>query len=54
MNQKQINRLEMFQATNDHLDTNPEVWSAIPIVGTYKNQLFAFVVFKDLLSPMVV
>lgn len=39
MNQKQINRLEMLQATNDHLDSNPEVWTAIPVIGTYKNQL---------------
>ena len=39
MNQKQINRLEMLQATNDHLVNNPEVWNAIPIIGNYKKQL---------------
>lgn len=40
MNQAQINRLEMYQTTNDYLDAQNAVWSAIPIVGNYKNQLF--------------
>ncbi len=39
MNQKQINKLEMFQSTNEFLDDNTAVWSAIPVVSGYKNQL---------------
>lgn len=39
MNQRQINRLEMFQDTDNYLNENQEVWSAIPIVGKYKNDL---------------
>ena len=39
MRQNQINRLEMYQATNDYLDAQNAVWSAIPIIGNYKNQL---------------
>lgn len=39
MNQRQINRLEMMQATNTFLDTHTAIWSVIPIVTTYKNML---------------
>ncbi len=39
MNQQQINRLEMMQTTNGYLDSNSAIWSSIPIVPTYKNQL---------------
>ena len=39
MNQKQINKLEMFQSTNEYLDNNTAIWSAIPVIGTYKNGL---------------
>ena len=40
MTQEQINRLEMYQTTNDYLDAQNAVWSAIPIVGNYKNKFF--------------
>jgi len=43
MNQQQINRLEMYRATNDYLDAQNALWSAIPIIGTYKNQLSALI-----------
>lgn len=36
MTRNQINRLEMYQATNSYLDSNAAVWSAIPIINTYK------------------
>lgn len=39
MNQKQINRLEMFQATNSYLDDAPNAWSGIPVIATYKKDL---------------
>ena len=39
MEKKQIKRLEMMETTNSFLDTNTAVWSPIPIVATYKNQL---------------
>ncbi|MGL1886761.1 MAG: hypothetical protein OCD76_09615 [Reichenbachiella sp.] len=39
MNQKQINRLEMYQDSNIYLDLNTGVWSVIPIAATYKTQL---------------
>lgn len=39
MRQVQINRLEMFSATNDYLDSHNAIWSAIPILGNYKNEL---------------
>ncbi len=39
MTQQQINRLEMFQATLDHMNTSPEIWNAIPVIGNYKNLL---------------
>lgn len=39
MKQEQINRLEMYQTTNDYLDAQNAVWSAIPIIGKYKNEL---------------
>lgn len=37
MRQIQINRLEMFEATNLYLDQNAAIWSAIPILSRYKN-----------------
>ncbi|MEQ9210500.1 MAG: hypothetical protein RLN96_11775, partial [Pseudomonadales bacterium] len=39
MNQRQINRLEMFQATNSYLDDHPNVWSGIPVISNYKKDL---------------
>ena len=39
MTREQINRLEMYQATNAYLDAHVDTWSAIPIVNTYKNNL---------------
>lgn len=39
MNQRQINRLEMFQATNSYLDDAPTIWSGIPVIATYKKDL---------------
>ena len=36
MTRNQIDRLEMYQATNAYLDSNVAVWSAIPIINTYK------------------
>ncbi|WP_420576742.1 hypothetical protein [Ekhidna sp.] len=39
MNQRQINKAEMMETTNNYLDANTAIWSAIPIVTTYKNQL---------------
>ncbi|MEQ9468956.1 MAG: hypothetical protein RLN88_16220 [Ekhidna sp.] len=39
MTQEQINRTEMMETTQTYLDANTAVWSAIPIVTTYKNQL---------------
>ncbi|WP_370090400.1 hypothetical protein [Ekhidna sp.] len=39
MNQRQINKVEMMETTHNYLDANTAVWSAIPIVTTYKNQL---------------
>ncbi|MCV9388507.1 hypothetical protein [Reichenbachiella ulvae] len=39
MEQTQINSSEMFQDTDTYMDENTAVWSAIPIVGIYKNRL---------------
>ncbi|WP_420578493.1 hypothetical protein [Ekhidna sp.] len=39
MRQSQINRLEMMQDTNTYLDANTAIWSAIPILTTYKSEL---------------
>jgi seryl-tRNA synthetase len=39
MKQSQINRLEMIQTTNNHLNQHTAVWNTIPIVGKSKNQL---------------
>jgi hypothetical protein len=39
MNQDQNNKLAMFKTTNGYLDNNASVWSAIPIVNTYKTNL---------------
>jgi hypothetical protein len=44
MTQAQINRLEMYQTTDDYLDAQNAVWSAIPIVGNYKNKLFEIII----------
>lgn len=38
MTKDQINRTEMFEATNGYMDRNAGVWSAIPIVNTYKSR----------------
>ncbi len=43
MKQKDINKLEMFVATNDYLDTHTEVWNTIPVIGGYKNQLSEYI-----------
>ena len=39
MNQNQINRLEMLEATNVYLDEKAAVYSAIPVIVNYKNDL---------------
>ena len=39
MEQRQINRLEMYQTTLDYLDAHNAVWNAVPIIGKYKNAL---------------
>ncbi len=39
MQQSQINRLEMFEATNLYLDHNAAIWNAIPILTKYKTAL---------------
>lgn len=39
MNQNQINRLEMLEATNAYLDEKAAVYSAIPVIINYKNDL---------------
>jgi len=39
MNKRQINKLEMMETTNTFLDGNTAIWSTIPIVSTYKNEL---------------
>ncbi|MDN5204591.1 hypothetical protein QQ008_24580 [Fulvivirgaceae bacterium BMA10] len=43
MKQSQINRLEMFQVTNDYLDTHNSVWNTIPVLGKYKNQFASII-----------
>lgn len=35
----QASEIEMYSATNEYLDRNSNVWSAIPIIGNYKNYL---------------
>jgi DNA repair exonuclease SbcCD ATPase subunit len=39
MTRDQINRLEMSQATLNHMDMYAGVWNAVPVIGRYKNQL---------------
>ena len=39
MTQQQINKLEMFQATNEYLDDNNDTWNTIPVISGYKNEL---------------
>ena len=39
MNQVQISKLEMYEATNDYLNKHPDIWYSVPIIGNYKNQL---------------
>ena len=39
MTREQINRLEMYQATNTFLDANAAIWSPIPVINTYKTRL---------------
>ncbi len=39
MNQRQINKVEMMETTQTYLDANTAVWSTVPIITTYKNQL---------------
>ncbi|MEP4095758.1 hypothetical protein [Reichenbachiella sp.] len=39
MNQNQINQLEMFQSTDDYLNTYTAVWSVVPIASQYKTNL---------------
>ena len=39
MNQNQINRLEMLEATSDYLDREFVVYSTIPVIVNYKNDL---------------
>ena len=39
MNQRQINKVEMMETTNNYLDANTAIWSAIPIITSYKNRL---------------
>lgn len=37
MDQKQMNKLEMFNAVQSYLDANTSVWTGIPIIGQLKN-----------------
>lgn len=39
MNQEQVHELEMFEAINDYLNKHADIWSTVPIIGNYKNQL---------------
>ena len=41
MTQREINRLEMFQAVNTYLNTHSSIWNTIVVAGRYKNQLSA-------------
>lgn len=43
MTQEQINRTEMYEATNGYMDRNAAVWSTIPIVNTYKTKLVGII-----------
>ena len=39
MTREQINRSEMYQATNTFLDANAAIWSPIPVINIYKTKL---------------
>ncbi|GGX07458.1 hypothetical protein [Aquimarina muelleri] len=39
MKQTQINRLEMAQATDNHLNLHTAIWNTIPVFGETKNRL---------------
>ncbi|WP_282088458.1 hypothetical protein [Aquimarina algiphila] len=39
MTREQINKLEMCQATANHMDIFSATWSMVPVIGRYKNQL---------------
>ncbi|KAA1242470.1 hypothetical protein [Aquimarina sp. RZ0] len=39
MDQRQINRLDMYEAVNTYLNANTAVWSGVPILVTLKNEL---------------
>ncbi|PKV52421.1 hypothetical protein ATE84_4536 [Aquimarina sp. MAR_2010_214] len=39
MDQRQINRLEMYQAVQTFMDTNTNIWNSVPILVTFKNEL---------------
>lgn len=39
MDQRQINRLEMYEAVHTYLDANTAIWSGVPILVTFKNEL---------------
>ncbi len=38
MDQRQINRLEMYQAVQNYLDNYTDVWNGVPVLVTFKNQ----------------
>jgi hypothetical protein len=42
MTRDQIDRSEMFQATNKFLDANAAIWSPIPVINTYKTAFMQF------------
>lgn len=44
MDQRQINRLEMYQAVNTYLDANTAAWNGVPILVTLKNELDTYLV----------
>jgi predicted DNA-binding protein len=39
MTQRQINRLQMMQATHAYLDQNTSIWNSIPAIVRYKTEL---------------
>ncbi|WP_103069585.1 hypothetical protein [Aquimarina sediminis] len=38
MDQRQINRLEMYQAVQTFMDTNTNIWNGVPVLVTFKNE----------------
>ncbi|MEW7278284.1 hypothetical protein ABW636_06785 [Aquimarina sp. 2201CG1-2-11] len=38
MDQRQINRLEMYQAVQSFMDTHTDIWNGVPVLVTFKNQ----------------